>query len=174
MSRKASQSEKHWAGVAHIRIPLKVLDSPAWRVMDFSEKALYTDLRAKLRSTNNGNINAVFSEMKHRGWNSDTTLRKCLRVLIHMGFIVQTRRGGIAAMSKVCNLYGFTDYPIAEHRKQGIEAQPPTNSYERFKSVKEAEAEIQKLKDEIKREKAVRKKSKPQNLTLVAPNSVGL
>lgn len=84
MSRKFTQYDEHWRGVAHIRTPLAVLDSPAWRVLAFSDKALYADLRAKLRSTNNGNINATLSEMKHRGWNSSATLWKSLRSLERM------------------------------------------------------------------------------------------
>ena len=167
MSRKFSQYDEHWRGVAHIRIPLAVLDSPAWRVLAYSDRALYTDLRAKLRSTNNGNINATLSEMKHRGWKSSATLWKSLRFLERMGLIAQTRQGGIGGMSKVCNLYRFTDLPVHDFPKQRITARKPTNEFSAFDSVKAAQAEIDALKREIQCEKDMRRKSKVQKLKLV-------
>jgi len=167
MSRKFTQYDEHWRGVAHIRTPLAVLDSPAWRVLAFSDKALYADLRAKLRSTNNGNINATLSEMKHRGWNSSATLWKSLRSLERMGLIAQTRQGGIGGMSKICNLYRFTDLPVHDFPKQRITARKPTDDFLAFTSVKAAQAEIDALKREIQCEKDVRRKSKVQKLKLV-------
>jgi DNA-binding PadR family transcriptional regulator len=168
MSRKPTQQYEHWKCVSHIRTPLAVLDSPAWRVLAFSDKALYGDLRAKVRSANNGNINATHSEMKHRGWTSSATLWKSLRHLERMGLIARTRQGGIGGMSKICNLYRFTDLPVHDHAKQRITAGKPTNDFLAFDSVKAAQSEIDALKREIQCEKDLRRKSKVQKLKLVA------
>lgn len=160
MGKRKSAAIAAWDGVAHIRIRLDLLDSPAWRVLPHSVKAFYIDLRAKLRSVNNGNINAVISEMKHRGWGSSATIAKALRILEHMGFIAKTRQGGIAFMSKVCTLFRFTDLPTPEWPKLGIQAYPATCDYKRFKSVKEARAEL--------REVTTSKKTKLQKMKLIA------
>lgn len=168
MAKKPSLYDQHWFGVAHIRVPLSVLNSPAWRVLAYSDVALYIALRAKVRSTNNGDINATFSEMKHRGWTSSATLWKSARFLERMGFIALTRQGGIGGMSKICNLYRFTDLPTHDFPKKGITAMKATNEFLRFESVSAAQAEIDKLKQEIKAEQDIRKKSKIQKLKLVA------
>lgn len=153
-----------WKGIQHARIRHEVLNSPAWRILPFSAKALYLDLRAKLNSTNNGNIEATLTEMTHRGWNSSATLTSALRALEHMGFIAKTRQGGIAAMSKVCNLYRFTDLPVFEHPKQGVEPCKATLDWRQFDSVRAAESHLHSLR----RKQGQRKKSKLQNLKLIA------
>lgn len=145
----------------HARVHHEVADSPAWRVLGFSDRALYLDLRVKMRFPHhNGNIAVPLSEMKHRGWRSSATLSKSLRNLGCMGLIAKTRQGGIASMSKVCSLYRFTDLPVPEWPKLGISAQAATHDYKRFESVREAAAAL--------REISVRKKTKLQKMKLIA------
>lgn len=168
--------ENTWKGVPHFRIRAEVADSPAWRVLSFAAKALYTDLRAKLRSTNNGNLNAVFSEMKHRGWSSKTTLATALYQLIAIGFIVKTRGGGVEHGSKVCSLYAFTDLEVTAFPKAGIEARKATFDHRQYKSVAEAErackAGVELLKAEsTSRYESTRKKTTVQNLDFHGPKS---
>lgn len=163
--RKRDPAIAAWSGVAHARIRHEVTDSPAWRVLSYSAKALYTDLRAKLRSTNNGNVNATLSEMKHRGWRSSATLSKALRELEQMGFIAKTRQGGIAAMSRVCSLYRFTDLEVHEHPKQGIPPMKASFDWRRFESVKAAEAELKRLS--YPPDKKQKGKSKVQKVKLI-------
>lgn len=164
MGRKKSSQLVDWTGEAHIRIPLRVLNSPAWRVAPFSARAVYVDLRTKMKFiTQNGNINAVFSEMKHRGWTSRTTLAKALRQTEVLGLVRKTRQGGIASMSKVCTLYRFTDLPVPEWPKLGIPAQDATHEYNQFSSVKEAAAAL--------REDGDRKKPKVQKMDFVGPET---
>lgn len=143
--RPRSPLEEAWNGISHIRIRVDMLNSPAYRVLPYSTRALYTDLRATLTSTNNGNISATFEDLKHRGWKSSATLAKALRELEHMGLIAKTRQGGIASLSKVCNLYRFTDLFVFEHPKQGIPAMKATFDWQRFKSVGAAQAHLQEL-----------------------------
>jgi hypothetical protein len=42
-------------------------------------------LRATLKSTNNGNLSATLSELKHRGWKSPVTLASALYELQAVG-----------------------------------------------------------------------------------------
>lgn len=133
MSRKFSDPNG-----GHARIYHKIALSPAWRVLSWRARSLYTDLRVKLTATNNGNINAALSELKHIGWTSPSTLANALFELRALGLIVQTRGGGVEYGSKVCALYAFTDQDVFEQRKQGIPASKATHAYARFTSVAEA------------------------------------
>lgn len=142
-----------WSGVPHVRIRHDLLNSPAYRVLPAKAVKLYNDLRAKLNSSNNGNIEATLKDLKHRGWKSSSTLFAALRELEHMGFIAKTRQGGIAAMSKVCNLYRFTDLDVYEHPKQGIQPIRATLDWLRLDSVRAAEAHLRELPKPSKKSK---------------------
>ena len=76
----------------HARLYWTLLDSPAYLALGFPARALYVDLRRKLGATNNGNIDATLSTLKHRGWRSSTTLSKALKELLAVGLIAQHRR----------------------------------------------------------------------------------
>lgn len=128
---------------AHIRITLSLLESPAYIALDFSARALYVDLRNRMRSNNNGNINATLSELKHRGWTSSTTLAKALRQLEAVGFIRKTRQTvGVERGSKVCNLYRFTDVEVYGRAKPLIEACKATDDFKAFKTLGEAQRAV--------------------------------
>ena len=77
---------------AHIRVNLSLLDSPAFIALDWTARALFLDLRHRMRGTNNGNISAALSELRHRGWNSSATLVKALRQLEAVGLLRKTGR----------------------------------------------------------------------------------
>ena len=140
MSRK-----KNPGGVseAHIRLTLGMLNAPAWVALSTTAKALFVDMRSRLRSTNNGNISCPLSEMKHRGWRSSATLSKGLKELEAAGFIRKTRTTvGVNLGSKVCSLFRFTDLEAFEHVKQGTQSAPATCEYKKFESLKAARAAI--------------------------------
>lgn len=136
MSRRPAPD--NWKGIPHCRIRADVTSSRAWRVIGPSSKALYVDLRAKLRTGNNGNISAPLSELKHVGWKSSATLAKALYELLAVGLIVRTRGGGVERGSKVCSLYAFTDMEVFENPKIGVEKQKPKFEYNKFATVAEA------------------------------------
>lgn len=124
---------------AHIRITLNLLDSPAFLALDWTARALFLDLRARMRSTNNGDINAAFAELRHRGWTSPTTLAKSLRQLEAVGLISKTRQTiGVERGSKVCNLYRFTDTEVYARPKLEIEAMQATHDYKTFTTLTDA------------------------------------
>lgn len=128
---------------AHIRVNLSLLNSPAFIALDWTARALFTDMRSKLRGSNNGNINATLSELRHRGWRSPATLAKALRQLEAVGLITKTRKTiGVKAGSKVCNLYRFTDLDCFEVPKLEIAATKATHDYKRFTALNEAQQAI--------------------------------
>ncbi len=124
---------------AHIRINLTILESPAFIALDWTARALFLDLRNRMRSSNNGNISAALSELRHRGWTSSTTLAKALRQLEAVGLLRKTRQTvGVDRGSKVCNLYRFTDVEVFERSKLGIDACKATDDYKAFKTLADA------------------------------------
>lgn len=128
---------------AHIRVTLSLLDSPAFIALDWSARALFLDLRHRMRGTNNGNISAALSELRHRGWNSSATLVKALRQLEAVGLLRKTRQTiGVVRGSKVCNLYRFTDIEVYERAKLDIPAMKATDDYKTFKTLGEARQAI--------------------------------
>ncbi|MBE0625685.1 MAG: hypothetical protein IH606_12830 [Burkholderiales bacterium] len=130
----------------HARLYWTLLDSPAYLALSYSAKALYVDLRRRLLSTNNGNINAALSTLKHRGWRSSATLNKALIDLVAVGLIAQTRQGGIASMSKICSLYRFTDEEVFDHPKLGIPKMKATHDYRRFDKLAWARAAVREAR----------------------------
>jgi len=113
----------------HIRVYCDLLDCLAWRCLSWSARALFFDLRASLGRTNNGDIEAVLSKLKHRGWKSPSTLSDALYELLALGFLIKTRGGGVEAGSKVCSLYAFTDEPVLPFPKKGISAMEASHAY---------------------------------------------
>jgi len=129
---------------AHIRIGLALLESPAFIALDWTARALFLDLRSRMRSSNNGNINAALSELRHRGWTSSTTLAKALRQLEAVGLLRKTRQTvGVEHGSKVCNLYRFTDVEVFERPKLGIEGCKATDDYKVFKTLTAARRAVE-------------------------------
>ncbi len=126
-------------GGRHIRVYCSLLDSPAYRVLSFAAKALFTDLRSQVTGTNNGNLSAPLADMKHKGWVSTATLSKALYELRSLGFISITRVGGLRMGTRVCNLYRFTDLEVFDFPKLGIQAIKATHDYKVFDSVRVAE-----------------------------------
>lgn len=102
---------------AHIRITLHLLDSPAFLALDWTARALFLDLRARMRSTNNGDINAAFSELQHRGWSSPTTLAKALPQLEAVGLL---RRP--VSREELDHITGCSNGPelVADLRRRGL------------------------------------------------------
>jgi len=124
----------------YISVGLKLLNSPAYIALDRSAQALFFDLRTKFKGGyNNGNINAALSELRHRGWSSETTLAKALRQLQATGFIAATRRTvGVEKGSKVCNLYRFTDCEVFAQPKVSLEAIRATHDYLKIETLAHA------------------------------------
>ena len=126
----------------HIRVYQNLLNSPAYRVLGYSAKALFYDLRAKLTGTNNGILSASLAVMKHGGWTAPATLSNALYELRVMGFIAVTKMGGLREGSRMPTLYRFTDLPMIDHPREKIAAMKITDDYLAFKSVHDAEVAL--------------------------------
>lgn len=166
----ARPPDENWKGIPHCRIRADVTSSNAWRVLNSSSKALYVDLRAKLRNGSNGNVSASLTDLKHSGWVSSATLAKALYELLALGFIVKTRSGGVARGSKVCSLYGFTDLDINQNPKLNIEKRRPSFEYRDFKTIVEArlalQSGVEKLRAESLDRQAKAKATKKKNASV--------
>lgn len=134
----------------HVRLYWAILDSPAWRVLTHADVRVYLALRRKLGKTNNGDINATLTEMRHAGISSSSTLSSALRRLEVLGFIEKTRQGGITYGGKLCSLYRFTDEPTFEIPKAGVRSGSATNEWNRFKNMAEARSALRPLADRKK------------------------
>lgn len=126
----------------HVRVYVTLLYSPAWRCLGASAKALFVDMRASLTGTNNGNVSAALSDLKHRGWSSSKTLARALYELRALGFIAVTRVGGLKQGTRVATLYRFTDQEVYEQQKVGVMAVKATHDYAAFKTVAEAQSAL--------------------------------
>ncbi len=165
-------------GGRHIRVYVSLLNSPAYRVLGFAAKSLFFDMRSTLTGTNNGDISAAMSDLKHRGWTAPTTLSKALYELRSAGFIAVTRMGGLKMGTRVCTLYRFTDLEVYEQPKIGVLAVKATHDYLAFNSVREAELAISDgvlaLQAEGAKKQAPTKKPPVQNLYRSATENVAI
>ncbi|MDR5801603.1 hypothetical protein [Caballeronia sp. LZ001] len=152
----------------HVRIYVSLLGTPAWRVLSFSGKALFLDLRSAVTATNNGNLSAALSEMKHKGWTSPTTLAKAIYELRAIGFIAVTVEGGLRQGTRVPSLYRFTDLEVFEQPKVKVQSVKATHDYRRFESVREAERALieglEKLQEQGRKKQKTKKKSPVQKM----------
>jgi hypothetical protein len=126
----------------HIRVYVSLLNGPAWRVLGWSARSLFVDLRAGVTGTNNGNISATLPLLKHRGWASASTLASAIYELRALGFIAVTREGGLRQGTRVPTLYRFTDLETHEYPKLGIQACKATYDYLRHETVAAAQAAL--------------------------------
>ena len=115
-----------------IALPCTVIDSPAFLTLPALARALYVDMRRQFKGQNNGLIDATQTTLERLGW-PRSTVRKYLPLLIERELIVQTRQGGIASMSKICCLYGFTDLDIVSVPTKQVRAQQATHGYRHWK-----------------------------------------
>ena len=137
----------------HCRIYWEIIDSMAWKALDWSARGLYVEMRRKLQSTNNGNIEATLGTLRHAGFRSAATLSKGLRALQTVGLIAMTRQGGIAVGQKVCSLYRFTDEATFEHPKLGVKASPAGHEWRQFTTIAEARKALVLAHKAVKRDK---------------------
>jgi hypothetical protein len=110
-----------------VAVPLAILDAPAWRSMDFIARAIWIELRRKLRNDglNNGKIYlACRKAAKALGANKDTIARRFAE-LEHYGFLRKTTEGFLGVDGRgIAPHYRFTDLPYGTH--------PATRDYEKW------------------------------------------
>lgn len=130
----------------HVRLYWELLDCPAWRALSHADIRVYLAMRRKLGKTNNGDINATLTEMRHAGITSSSTLSMALQRLETLGFIVKTRQGGIANGGKLCSLFRFTDEVTYDIAKAGVKSSPASHEWRAFETIAKARGAIQRPK----------------------------
>ena len=155
----------------HIRVYTSLLNSPAYRCLNYASKALYVDLRAAVTGTNNGNISAALSDLKHRGWSSRQCLARALYELRSLGFLAVTREGGLKQGTRVPTLYRFTDMEVFEQPKVGVQPCKATHDYMRFETVAAAEVALREGVEQLRAEG--RKKQFPKKSPVPKGNRIG-
>lgn len=128
----------------HVRVYWDIIDSPAWKALSFSQKALYVALRRRLTLNSNGNIEASAAGLRKHGFDiSSSALAAGLQALITVGLIAVTRAGGwVGRGQAIATLYRFTDDPSHEWRTLHIPAYKATNNWQRFATVSDATSAI--------------------------------
>lgn len=85
----AKISTKH----PYAAIEWRVIDSPAYADLTFSARALLVQIARQLTKSNNGHLQATFTDMERFGF-SVNTLSRATHELITHGFIYKTKVGG--------------------------------------------------------------------------------
>jgi DNA-binding transcriptional MocR family regulator len=110
-----------------VAIPIAILDAPAWRVTNAIARALWIDLRRRLRNDglNNGKIYlACRAAAKAIGANKSTIARRYAE-LEHYGLLRKTSEGYLGSDGRgVAPHYRFTDLAHGTH--------PPSRDYEKW------------------------------------------
>lgn len=121
-------------------IPRRVMRHPDFQRLSPRAVALLLWLAHDYRGKNNGDLSAVWSTMRARGWRSKTTVREAVKELLEAGMIVRTRDPIWLNPGSQCALYALTWAPIDETEVE-LDMQPtalPVRTFhpeERFENV---------------------------------------
>jgi DNA-binding transcriptional MocR family regulator len=110
-----------------VAVPLAILDAPAWRAMDFIARALWTELRRKLRNDglNNGKIYLSCRKAAEAIGANKSTIARRFAEIEHYGFLRKTMGGFLGSDGRgIAAKYRFTDLALGTH--------PPTRDYEKW------------------------------------------
>lgn len=94
-----------------IILPVGVMESPAYKALGFSARALMLDIASQYRGDNNGKLLCGWTFMnEERGWRSKRTLIDAKRELLASGvLLIETRMGGFPSTS---GWYACTWWPL--------------------------------------------------------------
>ena len=91
-------------------VPHPVMESDNYRQLNGWDVKLLLEMAKQYNGSNNGDLSAAWSVMKHQGWKSPGTLSASISRLQKYGFIICSRFGG----RHKCSLYAITWQPIDE------------------------------------------------------------
>jgi hypothetical protein len=104
---------KHKKGKGHFAgIPSNVMRHPDYINLGANSKVLLFEFSLQYFGKNNGKLCAVFSQMKKRGFKSETTLRKAIKELLDLKLITLTKVGMYGHGKRLPNYYAITWQPI--------------------------------------------------------------
>ncbi|MGK0489014.1 MAG: hypothetical protein ACJAXB_002205 [Candidatus Endobugula sp.] len=94
-----------------VALPHHCLNHENYIRMNDKAKTLIVNVALQYNGSNNGDLCIAFSMMKKQGWKSKQTLYLAINELLHYGWLVRTRIGGL---NKMPNLYAITFHSIDE------------------------------------------------------------
>ena len=104
---------KHKKGKGHFAgVPSNVMRHPDYINLGPNSKALLFEFSLQYFGKNNGKLCAVYSQMRHRGFKSETTLRKAVKELLNSKLIALTKVGMYGQGKRLPNYYAITWQPI--------------------------------------------------------------
>jgi DNA-binding transcriptional MocR family regulator len=112
-----------------------LLESPAWRSLPATARALYIEIAARYRGSNNGRISYSVREGAKALHISKATACRMLGLLKERGFIVCTKRGAFSRKTvREASEWRLTehnsDYPVVHATKDFMRWQPLEESRE--------------------------------------------
>ena len=112
-------------------IPEVVMSSPDYCKLGFGARALLLELANQYKGKNNGKLCAVHSQLKARGWSSDTTIRNHVKELVKYNMTTLTKAGQYGGKSTP-NYYALTWASIDEVVGFKMDVQPTTLPVRKF------------------------------------------
>lgn len=115
----------------YVSIDSVVYESEAFCTLPAGPLKLWLDVRTMFKGDyNNGNLSITLATpgLRKRGWTSNDTLRRALRVLLDRGLLKCTRPGK-AGPGKICSLYAFTDHVVVEDKHRYIMGGPASYDF---------------------------------------------
>lgn len=124
---KHKKNKGRFAGVPEV-----VMNHPDYYKLGFSARALLFELALQYRGNNNGKLCAVHSQLKERGWSTDTTLYKNLQQLVDANLIVKTKHSFFGAGDRKPSFYALTWQPIDDIKDFDMEVSPSVTPIRAF------------------------------------------
>jgi len=112
-----------------VKLPAHVLQTPAYRALGASARALLVDVLQSYNGHNNGRLLASMAYLKPLGWRSSATVSAAIKELIEHGLLAKVRQGHIGAQKTAC-YYAVTWLPqhFDEHHELA-RVIPPGNDF---------------------------------------------
>lgn len=111
----ASKSRGKKGGGKFLALPAIVTNCQQFYGLSGSAAKLLIQIGEQFNGNNNGDLQASFNILRHKGWRSKDTLNRAKKELINAGFIEETRQGGFCQPAR-CSLYALCWHPIHECR----------------------------------------------------------
>jgi hypothetical protein len=144
----------------HIRLYTVITNSPAWCSLSTTAKALWCDMRCQIVGYTNGTATCALGILSHKGWTSRHTVMRARKELETLGFIRQTRAGGISCGGKTPNLYRFTDLEVFDQPSKNISSIKADHLYREFKTKSDATRALKEMRLEDNKNKVLKQSSK--------------
>jgi len=112
MAKNNAKGRKKTA--SFVALPKYLINSSKYQGLRGNSIKLLTQVAEQYNGSNNGDLQASFSVLKHKGWKSSETLDSALKELLECGFLVKTRQG---CFPNICSLFGLTWQPIDKSEK---------------------------------------------------------